>query len=436
MALRRHGKSTFGDLRDQDGKIQLFFSQSDLGERYADLDHLDLGDIIGLEGVCMKTRTGEASIRVDRWQILAKAVRPLPEKWHGLKDVEQRYRQRHLDLLSNPSTGQIFRLRSRLIAEIRRFLDERGFIEVETPMLHPIPGGALGRPFETYHHALDRKMFLRIAPELYLKRLLVGGLEKIYELNRSFRNEGISTRHNPEFTMLEAYEAYGDCRSMMELTQALILHLAKEVLGRLRIEWQGRTIDLSLPWQQVSFAELVERECGIRPDDPLEVMAEKLMARRKAKGMETEGMIPARPARSQITQLVLDGLDELCVGEGDAPVFVTDFFSVFSPLAKALPDRVGIADRFELFVGGLELANAYSEQNNPFEQRKRFKALCDLGKEQGQAMDEDFLEALEYGMPPAGGLGLGVDRLVMLFSGQSSIREVILFPALRTEESG
>ncbi|MBI3322637.1 MAG: lysine--tRNA ligase [Candidatus Omnitrophica bacterium] len=447
-ALRAHGKSTFGDLREQETRIQLHFSQEDLGEAaYGELSLLDLGDILGAEGTLFTTRTGEKTLKVKKWVLLAKALRPPPEKWHGLKDVELRYRKRYLDLSANPDTREVFRARTRLISGIRRFLDERGYLEVETPMMQAVPGGAAGRPFKTHHNALDMDLYLRIAPELYLKRLLVGGFDKVYEINRNFRNEGLSTRHNPEFTMLEAYEAYGDCRSMMELTEGMVCALAKELRGGLKIEWEGKGIDLTPPWKRVSFADLAKKECGIEPVDSLETMMEKLIRKGKlplssigpfrisdnvSKETITEGTIKKVP-KNQLAHLIIDWLEKLFEHEKGAPVFVTEFFQVFSPLAKSLPGKPGVADRFELFIGGLEVANAYSEQNDPIVQRERLKASQELGGEQAQPVDEDFLEALEHGMPPAGGLGVGIDRLTMLLTNQPSIRDVILFPTLRPE---
>ncbi|MDO8730186.1 MAG: lysine--tRNA ligase [Candidatus Omnitrophota bacterium] len=421
-AIRGHSKSTFADLRDGTGRIQIFFSQEQLGDLYAQLELLDLGDIAGVEGICFTTRTGEKSLRVTGWKLLSKALRPPPEKWHGLQNVELRYRQRYLDLLSNADTRKTFEQRSRIVSGIRRFLDGRGFLEVETPMMQPIPGGAAGRPFKTHHNALDMDLYLRIAPELYLKRLLVGGFEKVYEINRNFRNEGLSTRHNPEFTMLEAYEAYSDCAGMMELTEELVTGLAQDLHGKLQVEFSGKTVDLARPWKRVSFAQLAKEKAGIEPGDSLETMAKKLKAGEAAK-------LP----KNQLAKLVMAWLEELFPDDGGAPVFVTEFFKIFSPLAKSLPGQPEIADRFELFICGIEMANAYSEQNDPLAQRKSLEGSQELGGEQAQAVDEDFLEALEYGMPPAGGLGIGIDRLAMLLTGAPSIRDVILFPTLKPE---
>jgi len=301
-------------------------------------------------------------------------------------------------------------------------------MEVETPMMQPIPGGAAGRPFQTHHQALGMDLYLRVAPELYLKRLLVGGFDKVYELGRSFRNEGLSTRHNPEFTMLEVYEAYGSCASMMTLTEEMISALAQELKGTLQIQWGDKSLDLTPPWKRVSFADLAKKKCGIKPGDSLEEMAGKLKAKGHLKGEAVE-KIP----KNQLVNLIMDWVDEVTCQNEKSPVFVTEFFAPFSPLAKSLPKHPEIADRFELFIGGLEVANAYSEQNDPLEQRRRFESSQGLGGEQSQRIDEDFLEALEYGMPPAGGLGIGVDRLTMLLTQQTSIRDAILFPTLRPE---
>jgi len=432
-AIRTHGKNTFADLKDGTGRIQLFFSQERLGEEYAKLELLDLGDIIGAEGACVTTRTGEKSIRITGWQLLSKALRPLPEKWHGLHNVEIRYRQRYLDLLANAQTRKTFEQRSRIVSCLRRFLDGKGFLEVETPMMQPIPGGAAGRPFKTHHNALDMDLYLRIAPELYLKRLLVGGFEKVYEINRNFRNEGLSTRHNPEFTMLEVYEAYGNCATMMALTEEMVRFVAQKTLGTLKIQYGDQTIDLEKPWKRVSFAQLAKEKAGINPEDSLEDMVGKLFERGQIIPADTESFDSKKFSKNQIAKTVMLWLDTISSGELTAPVFVTDFFSILSPLAKSIPNRPAVADRFEFFMGGIEVANAYSEQNDPLVQRERLKASQELGGEQAQAMDEDFLEALEYGMPPAGGLGIGIDRLVMLLTGAPSIRDVILFPTLKPD---
>jgi lysyl-tRNA synthetase class 2 len=415
MAKRKHGKSIFSDLRDENAKIQLY-SKADFvgGEKFELLDAaLDIGDIIGVKGELFKTKTGELTLKVEDFTVLAKSLKPLPEKWHGLKDIETRYRQRYLDLIVNQRVKEIFKTRCEIIRNIRSILDSKGYLEVETPMMQPIPGGAAGKPFKTHHDALDMDLYLRIAPELYLKKLLVGGFEKVYEVNRSFRNEGISTRHNPEFTMLEVYTAYGDCETMMELTREMITQTAKSVLGKDKLEYQGNVIDLS-KWEKVSFAKIMKDTYDINPDDDEKVWIKKL----KEKGIEIKG---EEIGRTQIINIIADLLEP----KSNHPVFVIDIFTELCPLAKVKKENPLLTDRFELFMGGIEVANAYSELNDPIEQRKRFEEQRE-GK-----IDEDFLRALEHGMPPAGGLGIGIDRLVMLFTNSPSIRDVILFPQLR-----
>lgn len=426
MANRGHGKVNFMDLRDSTGKIQLYVKRDIIGlEKTALLEHLDIADIISASGELFKTHTGEFTLKVEDFSILSKALRPLPEKWHGLKDVEIRYRQRYLDLLTNEEVKKVFLLRAKIISDIRSFLDERGFLEVETPMMHDIAGGAAGRPFKTFHNEYSMDLFLRIAPELYLKRLLVAGLDRVYEINRSFRNEGVSTRHNPEFTMLEVYQAYTDCEGMISLTQDLICHIAKEVLGKEELSFQGKTIDLKTPWSRQSFAALVKDKFGIDPQDDPAQMLNKL----QAKGYALD---KNRLSRSQINKIVEDGLEQDLQAN---PVFITDYFTSLCPLAKVKQDNPLISERFELYVGGMEIANAYSELNDPLEQRRRFEEeIKDLPGEEKKTVDEDYLLALEHGMPPAGGLGIGIDRLVMLLADQPSIRDVILFPLLRPQQ--
>ena len=439
-AKRGHGGLVFADVRDASGKIQICVKQDRVGEEaFALFDACDLGDILGVNGAFFKTKAGEVTVQVDRLTLLAKALRPLPEKWHGLKDVEIRYRQRYLDLIANEEARRVFRQRSRLLTSLRKTLDDAGFLEVETPMLHDLAGGAAGEPFATHHKALDINLYLRLAPELHLKRLLVGGLDKVYEINRSFRNEGLSTRHNPEFTMLEAYEAYGDMESMMRLVERLISDAARTVTGSLSFEHQGKPVDLTPPWDRVSFAETLER-MGLKPASN-EVEIRRVL---EAKGMKVTGL-----NRSQLVRLVEQLFDPKMRTK---PLFVTDYWTELSPLAKAKPAKPEIADRFELFIGGMEVANAYSELNDPIEQRRRFEAQLEdrsglraegSGHKQkprarspelgAKRIDEDFLEALEYGMPPAGGLGVGIDRLAMLLLDQPSIKDVILFPLLRPD---
>lgn len=428
-AMRLMGKTTFADLKDETGRLQLFIKEEHLGPDGQKLfERLDIGDIIGVEGELFKTKTGEISIRVDKLTLLSKSLRPMPEKWHGLKDVEIRYRQRYLDLISNDEVKDIFKKRSSIIRSIRKILDEKDYLEVETPMMHPIPGGAAGKPFKTHHEALGTDLYLRVAPELYLKKLLVGGFDKVYEVNKSFRNEGISTRHNPEFTMLEVYTAYQDVNDVMDLTEELIQKTAREVFGTLTLEKEGSVIDLSR-FERVSFAELMKNSYGITPEDEAKAWVEKL----KAKGVKVEGK---DLSRTQIINIVAELLEP---GKSDSqkqhPVFVTDYFTELCPLAKKNPKNPAISERFELYIRGMEVANGYSELNDPLEQRERLTAeLKEKGKESTyQTLDEDFLTALEHGMPPAGGLGIGVDRLVMVLTGQPSIREVILFPQMKAQ---
>ena len=427
MARRTQGKVTFMDLMDQTGRMQLFAKLDVLGqEAYDTLDCLDIGDIIGVEGETFKTKTGQDSIRVAKYEVLAKSLQTLPEKWHGLKDVDIRYRQRYVDLIANPEVREVFIKRSRIVSFIRNYLDKQNFLEVETPMLQPMAGGARGRPFKSRHNTLDMDVYLRIAPELYLKRLLVGGLERVYEINRNFRNEGISTRHNPEFTMLEVYQAYGNFEDMMKLTEDMVAALVKELYGSYKIQYQGQEIDFTPPWTRRSFAKVVKENFDINPEDTAEAMLEKVKAKRP-------GHVKVdRLTRSAVMKMVEDVLDQQ---QSAHPVFMLDYFTFLSPLAKAHPDNPAVAQRFEFFIAGMEVGNAYSELNDPLEQRQRLVADLDDDVETGnRTIDEDFITALEYGMPPAGGLGIGIDRLVMLLTDSASIRDVILFPLLKPQE--
>lgn len=424
MAARSHGKVIFMDLKDQSGKIQLFVKSDNVGQDLFDVIlELDIGDIIGVKGQLFKTKTGQDSIRVFEATILSKALMSLPEKWHGLKDVEIRYRQRYVDLICNDPVKEVFIKRSRVITFIRSFLDSRGFLEVETPMLQPVAGGARGRPFQSHHNASDMEVYLRIAPELFLKRLLVGGLERVYEINRNFRNEGISTRHNPEFTMLEVYQAYSDFHGMMKLMEELVSETAKFVTGSYQVQYQGHQIDFTPPWKRVSFAQMVKDKFGIDAQDDAAVMLSKV---KKVKGDKVKIDMMTRSA---VMKLVEDLLED------DAqmnPVFFTDYFTFLCPLAKTVKGNPALSERFECFIAGLEVGNAYSELNDPEEQRRRLlEDLKDDPEAAGRTLDEDFISALEYGMPPAGGLGIGIDRLVMLLTDSPSIRDVILFPLLK-----
>lgn len=423
-AVRRHGKAAFFDLSDGDGRLQAYLRQDLVGaETFQLLDVLDLGDYWGVEGQLFRTRTGELSVRVERLSVLAKALAPWPEKWHGLTDREQRARQRYLDLFTNPDSRQIFLRRTALIREVRAFLDEQGFLEVETPMMHPIPGGATARPFVTHHNALDLTLYLRIAPELYLKRLVVGGLEKVYEINRNFRNEGISTQHNPEFTMLEFYWAYASYEDLMELTEALLVRLAERVLGRTQLTWADTTISLARPFRRLSMREAVLAHSPLSEAD----LADPRRLRQAAvrAGVEgVEGMSDGKVLAELFEKLAEPHLLQ--------PTFITDFPTDISPLAKRKPDNPELTERFELYIGGMEVANAFSELNDPDDQRRRFEEQV---RRSGGVVDEDFLLALEHGMPPTAGEGIGIDRLVMLFTNSRSIRDVILFPLLRPKEA-
>jgi len=426
MASRSHGKVVFLDVMDQSAKMQAFVKLDNVGEEtFGLLQHqVDIGDIIGCEGTLFTTKTGQESIRVKKVTVLSKSLMCLPEKWHGLKDVEIRYRQRYVDLIANKEVKDVFIKRSKIVSSIRAFLDKKGFLEVETPMLQPMAGGARGRPFKSMHNTYDMEVFLRIAPELYLKRLLVGGLEKVYEMNRNFRNEGVSTRHNPEFTMLEVYEAYADYNDMMKLTEDLVSGLVKELTGGYKITYQEKTIDFTPPWKRKSFAEMVKTKFDINPDDSAAVMLKKVQAKKKVAAGEAL-------TRSGVMKMVEDFLEEEATSN---PIFLVDYFTFLSPLAKARDDNPLLAQRFECFVCGMEIGNAYSELNDPIVQRERLVEDLKDDTETGlRNIDEDFLSALEYGMPPAGGLGIGIDRLVMLLTDAPSIRDVILFPLLKPQ---
>jgi lysyl-tRNA synthetase class 2 len=424
--LRHHGKTCFAHLMDHTGRIQLYARADQLGDDYTLFTDLDLGDFIGATGEMMRTRTGELTLAVKAFTFLAKSLRPLPEKWHGLKDVETRYRQRYVDLVVNPESRRIFLLRSQIIRAIRAFLDGRGFVEVETPMMQPIPGGAIARPFKTHHNALDMDLYLRIAPELYLKRLVVGGFERVYEISRVFRNEGVSTRHNPEFTILEFYQAYADYTDLMELTEALFAELARSLLGTLTLAWGEHTIDLTPPWRRLPFFEALSQALGTPVTPATEPGLLWQMANRRGVGH----------AGADAPTLWKDVFDALVEPTLVQPIFITDFPIELSPLAKRKRDDPRLVDRFEGYIGCRELVNAYSELNDPIDQLGRFReqaALAARGDDEAHWLDEDYVRALEYGMPPTAGEGIGIDRLVMLFADQPSIREVILFPHLRPE---
>jgi len=426
VANRKHGKVFFVDLLDQSGKMQLFVKADNITkELFEVVQELDIGDFIGVKGNLFKTKMGQESVRVMELTVLSKSLMTLPEKWHGLKDVEVRYRQRYVDLIANQDVKKLFVQRSKIVSFIRSFLDKRNFLEVETPILQPMAGGARGRPFKSHHNAYDLDVFLRIAPELYLKRLLVGGLERVYEMNRNFRNEGVSTRHNPEFTMLEVYQAYADYEDMMKLTEDLISSLVKELHGTYKIQYQGAEIDFSTPWERRSFAAIVKEKFDINPADDAATMLKKVKAK-KGEKYKVDTL-----TRSAVMKIVEDLLDEDAVAH---PVFILDYFTFLCPLAKTVPGNPDISQRFEFFINGMEVGNAYSELNDPIEQRQRLiEDLDDDTETCNRVIDEDFLTALEYGMPPAGGLGIGIDRLVMLLTDAPSIRDVILFPLLKPQ---
>ncbi|OQX56043.1 MAG: lysine--tRNA ligase [Candidatus Aminicenantes bacterium 4484_214] len=425
LTIRRMGRATFFHLGDALNRLQGYLRQDQIGqEAYRRFSLLDIGDIISIQGRLFRTRTGELTVLVEEYTFLAKCFHPLPEKWHGLQDVELRYRKRYLDLMINPEAARVFWLRSALIAEIRRFFDERGYIEVETPMMHPIPGGALARPFETFHNALGIELYLRIAPELYLKRLVVGGFDKVYEINRNFRNEGISSQHNPEFTMLEFYEAYKDYHDMMEMTEELLVYLSQKILGTLELTFGEYSLSLKRPWRKVRFYEALAEFSGLSPA--------------KLKN-EREVIELASQLASEKTPLsygkALDVLfDKQVKPKLIQPTFVINPPKEISPLAKASPENPNEAERFELIMAGMEIANAFSELTDPLEQKRRFEQQLEerkKGDEESHAIDLDYVQALEYGLPPTGGEGIGIDRLTMIFANKQSIREVILFPLLR-----
>lgn len=426
VAKRGHGKAGFANLQDMSGRIQLYFKSDDLGEKlYSLYEKADIGDIIGIEGQVFRTRRGEISVAVKDLVYLAKSLRALPEKWHGLKDVELRYRQRYVDLIVNPEVREVFIKRSRIIKAIRNYLDERGFLEVETPMMQPIPGGAAARPFITHHNALNIDLYLRIAPELYLKRLLVGGLEKVYEINRNFRNEGISTKHNPEFTMMEVYQAYADYRDMMELSEGLIYHVVMEVLGSPEVQYGDTVLNFTPPWKRITMLDAVREYSGI---DFTRVHSDE-EARQAARSLGLK--VEDSANRGEIINEVFEEMVEPHLVQ---PTFVYGYPVEISPLAKRNRENPELTDRFEIFIMSREIGNAFSELNDPIDQKARFELQVKKrrqGDSEAHMMDEDYIQALEYGMPPAGGLGIGIDRLVMLLTNSSSIRDVILFPTLR-----
>ena len=430
VSLRAMGKATFLHIGDGRSRLQAYVREDAVGgEAYALFrECYDLGDFVGISGPLFVTRTGELTVRAEELTFLAKTLRPLPEKWHGLTDVETRYRQRYLDLLANPASREVFETRARVVAELRHQLDKRGFLEVETPMMQPLAGGATARPFVTHHNALGVDLFLRIAPEPYLKRLLVGGLERVYEINRSFRNEGISTQHNPEFTMLEYYQAYADYNELMDDLEVIISEVCTAVHGAPRCTYGGVEVDLTPPWRRAPLKELAVEHSGVIESDF--ESAEKLIGVFGQRGLE----LPKPPLRGKLIYELFDRYAEEKLIE---PTFVVDFPREVSPLSKKSPDDPDTVERFELFIGGLELANAFSELNDPVDQRRRFPEQLEQregGDDEAHRMDDDYVTALEHGLPPAGGVGVGIDRLVMLLTGSPSIRDVILFPQLRPRD--
>ncbi|QQK78564.1 lysine--tRNA ligase [Salicibibacter cibi] len=429
MTKRGKGKAGFAHIQDLSGQIQLYIRKDAVGEeQYERFQTCDIGDIVAVEGVAFKTKVGELSVKANDFHLLTKSLRPLPDKHHGLKDIEHRYRQRYLDLIVNPDVQETFIKRGRILQSMRRYLDAQGFLEVETPMMHQIPGGASARPFVTHHNALDIDLYMRIAIELHLKRLIVGGLEKVYEIGRVFRNEGVSTRHNPEFTMIELYEAYADFRDIMTLTENLIAYIAKEIHGETQVQYGDETIDLSPSWRRVHMADLIKEETGV--NFWAEISDEEAHQLAKNHRVQVDDhMTFGHIVNEFFEQLVEDKLVQ--------PTFVYGHPVAISPLARQNAEDSRFTDRFELFIVGREHANAFTELNDPVDQRARFEEQVkarERGDEEAQMMDEDFLEALEYGMPPTGGLGIGIDRLVMLLTNSSSIRDVLLFPQMKAKD--
>jgi lysyl-tRNA synthetase class 2 len=428
MAIRRMGKASFFHLQDRRSRLQVYVQQNKLGEEaYALFRSLDLGDIVGVWGRLFRTRTKELTLDVDGLRLITKCLRPLPEKWHGLADIEARYRQRYLDLMVNPDVREVFEKRSRIIRLLRRFFEERDFLEVETPMMQSIPGGAAARPFITHHNTLDMELYLRVAPELFLKRLLVGGFEKVFELNRNFRNEGISVRHNPEFTMLEFYQAYATFDDLMQLTEELFVCLAKEVVGSLTLAYGDHLVDLTPPWRRLTIPEAIMRHGGATENDVRSLEGLNNFAKRK--GVRVDSSAPYGNALVEVFEQVAEA-------QLIQPTFMTGYPIEVSPLARKNDQNPTLVDRFELYIAGRELANAFSELNDPGDQRQRFMEQMEArkaGDDSANPTDDDYVRALEYGMPPAAGEGIGIDRLVMLLTNSPSIRDVILFPLLRSQ---
>ena len=428
MTIRSHGKTAFANLRDLSGDIQVYFRQDVMGEdAYKYVKMLDMGDLVGIEGHVFKTQKGEITVKVNKLTLLSKSLRPLPEKWHGLKDTELRYRQRYVDLIVNPSVRETFVKRTKIVAKIREYLNRNQFMEVETPMMHAIPGGAAARPFITHHNALDIDIYMRISPELYLKRLIVGGLERVYEINRSFRNEGVSIRHNPEFTMMESYQAYGNFEDAIALTEGIVSYCAKEVLGTTKINYQGMDIDLTPPWNRITMQEGIKQYTG-EDFDAVETLSEAraIADRLNVEYGDADGI-------GKIMNLCFEEYVEENLMQ---PTVVYGHPVEISPLAKQNREKPLTTERFEIFIYGRELANGYSELNDPIDQKQRIESQLierEAGDDEAHRMDEDFVTALEYGLPPTAGLGIGIDRLVMFLTDSASIRDVLLFPLMKPE---
>ncbi|MFN7252996.1 MAG: lysine--tRNA ligase [Anaerobacillus sp.] len=429
MTKRGKGKAGFAHLQDLTGQVQIYVRQDAVGEeQYAIFDTIDIGDIVGVTGTAFKTKVGELSVKVKEFQLLTKSLRPLPDKFHGLKDVEQRYRQRYVDLIMNPEVRKTFVTRSKILKSMRNYLDSNGYLEVETPMMHSIAGGASARPFITHHNALDMELYMRIAIELHLKRLIVGGLEKVYEIGRVFRNEGVSTRHNPEFTMIELYEAYADYKDIMALTENLVAHIAEEVLGKTTVQYGDYEVDLKPQWKRLHMVDAIKEYAGV---DFWREMTDE-----EARQIAKEHKVPVKETMTY-GHVVNEFFEHFVEEKLIQPTFIFGHPVAISPLAKKNPEDERFTDRFELFIVGREHANAFTELNDPIDQRQRFEAQLEeraQGDDEAHMMDDDFVEALEYGMPPTGGLGIGIDRLVMLLTNAPSIRDVLLFPQMKHKE--
>ncbi|UCZ53338.1 lysine--tRNA ligase [Bacillus shivajii] len=430
MTKRGKGKAGFAHIQDLSGQIQIYVRKDQVGEEQYDLfNRIDIGDIVGISGVVFKTKVGELSVKAKDFQLLTKSLRPLPDKYHGLKDVEQRYRQRYLDLIVNPEVRDTFVLRSKILQSMRRYLDDQGYLEVETPTMHSIAGGASARPFVTHHNALDMTLYMRIAIELHLKRLIVGGLEKVYEIGRVFRNEGISTRHNPEFTMIELYEAYADYKDIMSLTESLVAHITQDVLGSTKVQYEQYEVDLAPQWKRVHMVDAIKEHTGVD--------FWKEMSDEEARALAKEHNVPVKDTM-KFGHVVNEFFETFVEEKLIQPTFIFGHPVDISPLAKKNEKDPRFTDRFELFIVGREHANAFTELNDPIDQRERFEAQLverEQGDDEAHMMDEDFVESLEYGMPPTGGLGIGIDRLVMLLTNSQSIRDVLLFPQMRHRET-